>query len=101
MSGCNLVSANVSNMSRRDYILLGSGLHPDDFYTTFPGRKLLFDFGSSSYDTSLKWLVDKYAENGVEFDSIWAWELRTLDPSTYWAEVPAKVKPILHVSPAV
>ncbi|KAI3432815.1 hypothetical protein D9Q98_010398 [Chlorella vulgaris] len=89
-------NAKAAHIESRDYILLGSGLHPDDFYTTFPGRKLLFDFGSSSYDTSLKWLVDKYAENGVEFDSIWAWELRTLDPSAYWAEVPAKIKPILH-----
>ncbi|KAL4854373.1 hypothetical protein ACK3TF_004889 [Chlorella vulgaris] len=81
----------------RDYLILGSGLRRDDFHKVYNGRKLLFDFGTSDYSTSLKWLVDKYADNGVNFDAIWAWELRNLNPREYWAEVPANIKPILHL----
>lgn len=77
---------------------MGSGLRRDDFHKVYNGRKLLFDFGTSDYSTSLKWLVDKYADNGVNFDAIWAWELRNLNPREYWAEVPANIKPVLHVS---
>ena len=122
-------------------------------------RKLLFDFGTSYFSTSLKWLLDTYGKAGiqvcslrvhllrggldqheflggrglplarnthapcaaiqrvpvatktivfapsptlcpptlVQFDEMWAWEVKLFEPERYWSEVPAHVKPSLHV----
>lgn len=51
------------------------------------GRRLLLDFGTSHFRTSLKWLLGKYEALGVQFDEIWAWEAAQMDPASYWAEV--------------
>lgn len=61
------------------------------------GRALLMDFGSSDFRTSVHWLMQRYAELGVQFDEIWAYELKQMDLNQYWASVPADAKLRLHV----
>lgn len=56
------------------------------------------DIGAGLHPTSLAWLVPRYETLGVRFDEKWAWELAAVDPQKYWSEVPADVKPRLHVS---
>lgn len=53
---------------------------------------MLFDFGSSSYPTSLAWFVEHYGALGVSFDEIWAWEAVPVVHDNYWTEVPARIK---------
>lgn len=55
------------------------------------------DFGSSDFNTSVHWLMQRYAALGVEFDEIWGYELREMDLNEYWRSVPADAKPRLHV----
>lgn len=80
----------------RDYLILGSELTQNDFAKVYPGRKLLFDFGTSYFSTSLKWLLDTYGKAGIQFDEMWAWEVKLFEPERYWSGVPAHVKPSLH-----
>lgn len=55
------------------------------------------DFGSATFNTSVHWMMQRYAELGVEFDEIWGYELRRLDLEEYWQSVPREAKTRLHV----
>lgn len=90
---CNR-SSTVEIESRAHILLLG--LSPQQFRQLYPGRALLMDFGSSDFRTSVHWLMQRYAELGVQFDEIWAYELKQMDLNQYWASVPADAKLRLH-----
>jgi hypothetical protein len=62
-----------------------------------PPRALLFDLGSTRWDSSpdpetgpygARWLVDAYAGLGIEFDSVYAWEARAVDARDYFGSMP-------------
>jgi hypothetical protein len=36
----------------------------------------------------LQWLLTRYAERGIAFDEVWAWEVEPQVPKEYWAGVP-------------
>ena len=59
---------------------------PQNILSQYPGRKYLFDVGSSYYSSSMAWLVERYARHGVHFDELWAWEATptvAVRPETY------------------
>jgi hypothetical protein len=68
----------------------------DRLFDLYPGRKILIDAGTSTYDSSLHWFVQVYGERGIHFDTIYAWEARPMDATRYWAAVPDDIKPVLH-----
>lgn len=51
--------------ARRDYLLL-SGLTRQQFAAAYPGRKLLFDFGTNKFPTSLAWFIEHYGAQGIK-----------------------------------
>ncbi|KAL4430875.1 hypothetical protein ABPG75_006131 [Micractinium tetrahymenae] len=79
----------------REHILL-LGLNPQQFRRLYPGRALLMDFGSSHFQTSVQWMLQRYGALGVEFNEIWGYELAKIDLNQYWGVVPPDVKPRLH-----
>jgi hypothetical protein len=62
------------------------------------GRRLLMDLGSAAFNSSLGWFLERYGALGVEFDEIWAWEVKAQEPQQYWKHVPSRVKSRMHVS---
>jgi hypothetical protein len=64
------------------------------------GRRLLMDLGSAAFNSSLGWFLERYGALGVEFDEIWAWEVKAQEPQQYWERVPSRVKSRMHVSGA-
>jgi hypothetical protein len=67
----------------RSYILT-VGMNNSDFHTLYPGKKYFFDMGTATYPTSLGWFVPHFAQKGIAFDEIWAWEKKQYDPEVYW-----------------
>ena len=72
-------------------------------------RNLFFDLGSSAYDSkpvnlkegsgkfsSIPLFHALYARNCIVFHSIFAWEYTQYYPRSYWSNVPADIKAILH-----
>jgi len=72
-------------------------------------RNLFFDLGSSEYDSkpvnlntgaglfsSIPLFHALYARNCIMFHSIFAWEYTQYYPRSYWSNVPADMKAILH-----
>lgn len=62
----------------------------------YPGRAILFDAGTSTFASSLGYLLPAYSAAGIEFDAIYAWEADAADPIEYWASVPDSIKQRLH-----
>lgn len=73
----------------RDHLLLSNSVWAD------PGKRKLFDAGAAEFNSSLKWLLDEYYRNGIEFDEIFAWEIR---PDVSFESVPDALRKriILH-----
>ena len=89
---------------------------PVPSYTSV-GRAFFFDLGSTYYDcswptehsprsgpstgqaaSSLKEFIRKYrAISGVEFDEVFAWEVRPLDHRACWNKVPRNMSAKLHI----
>ena len=86
---------NVTHVEDRSYLML-VGMGREDAARTYPGRHILVDAGTSTFNTSLAWLLTAYREHGIEFDEIHAWEARPLNASEYWASVPDDVATKLH-----
>jgi hypothetical protein len=67
------------------------------------GRNLFYDVGSARYGSpinledlgsgsSIQLFSQMYAQNCIEFDRIWAWEIQKYDPDSYWRDVPAEIR---------
>ena len=67
-------------------------------------RAILIDLGAGLYSLGgsagepgsiggggLYWLINSFRERGVEFDRIFAWEARRLNPATLWGSIPAEL----------
>jgi hypothetical protein len=80
----------------REYMFF-LGLTPAQFNRIYPGRRLLMDFGTGVYPSSLGWLLPRYKALGVTFDEIWAWEAAEMNHTKYWEDVPASLKPKMHL----
>ncbi len=78
------------------YALLAASLRPP-VSNTPPPRALLFDLGSTRWDSSPdpetgpyggRWLVDAYAKVGIQFDGVYAWEARAVAAREYFGAMP-------------
>jgi len=77
----------------RNYMFIA----PEPLQKFYPGRKLLFDLGTgASFVSSLGWFADSYAQKGITFDEIWAWEAQETEPHEYWQTVPEEYVSRLH-----
>jgi len=70
------------------------------------GRALYFDLGCTTWTMnstqsqspfsgdrpSLPLMQELYRRNCIEFDHIWAWEAKAMDPKVWWNEVPVDVR---------
>lgn len=60
-------------------------------------RHYLFDLGcGTTYTSSIGWFVDKYAQQDVHFDEIWAWEAKATPGADFWESVPQNMSSKLH-----
>lgn len=80
---CKPPEAEVVHIEDRNYILT-VGMNSSEFHALYPGKKYFFDMGTAMYPTSLGWFVPHFAEKGILFDEIWAWEKKKFDPEEYW-----------------
>lgn len=69
---------------------------PSTAGSVFPGRKYLFDAGTKDFNSSLAWLISRYAQQGIAFDEIFAWEAQPTNPAEYWATVSDEIVHKLH-----
>lgn len=92
---CTPPGQPAMDVQSRAYITLLDNTD-DRLFDLYPGRKILIDAGTGTYDTSLQWFVQAYGARGIHFDAIYAWEARPMDASSYWAAVPEGLKPVLH-----
>ena len=82
-----------------DYVLLKSGRQlakGEAIATKRPRKHLMFDAGTSTFDSSLYWFTCAYSQRKVAFDSVYGWEMTTLNPQEYWEKVPPKWLPHWH-----
>ena len=86
--------ASVDVQNRAYLMLLGDDAAA--IRARYPGRAILFDAGTNKYTTSLGYLIPAYAEFGIHFDAVYAWEYTPANATQYWDSVPADVKPRLH-----
>lgn len=93
---CCEFGQQATSMFSVDYILLHSARQPT-FALRNPGRRLLFDVGTSYFTSSLQWLLCSYRAQAIEFDQVYAWEMQRLDPVFYWSQVPDDLKLSLHL----
>ena len=84
------------DVQSRDYILFG-GASASTLARLYPGRKYLFDAGTRNYASSLDYLFNTYAAMGIQFDQIFAWEMKPFNHIEYWAGVPDDAVPRLHL----
>jgi hypothetical protein len=66
----------------------------------YTGKAFYFDAGASLYaegggGPSQKWFVDEYAQNGIQFHRILAWDANVYSPTEIWNQVPGNIKPRL------
>jgi hypothetical protein len=80
---CPQLTGPPEHIESRDYVLL-HGVDQPTSIAMYPGKKYLFDLGTSWFETSLAWFIDGYAAKGITFDEVWAWEVRPLEPNDYW-----------------
>lgn len=87
----------ATKLFSREYILLQDS---DSLAFSRPhsGRHFLFDAGSTSFDTSLAWMLCGYRQRGISFDKAMAWEMKEVKPTKYWSDVPLNLISLLHFS---
>ena len=95
LKACVLAGQTPIDVQSRAYIAL-MGNSDDRLFDLYPGRKILVDAGTGTFDTSLAWFVSAYAARGIHFDAIYAWEANHVDAARYWASVPDELRPRLH-----
>ncbi len=73
----------VGHRARRAILVdLGAGLYASGGSRGEPG---------SSGGGGLHWLINSFRERGVDFDRIFAWEARRLNPATLWGSIPPEL----------
>eukprot|EP01039_Chlorochromonas_danica_P009360 gene9360-10335_t len=60
------------------------------------GRRVLFDIGTSTFGSSLAWVLCAYQQRGIDFHAIYGWETTLLEPVAFWQKVPPSVLPFYH-----
>eukprot|EP01040_Poterioochromonas_malhamensis_P013134 gene13134-14417_t len=81
----------------RDYVLLqDSGSLAFSRPHSNTARHFLFDAGSSSFNTSLAWMLCAYQQRGISFDKAMAWEAKAVNATDYWSDVPPNLISRLH-----
>ena len=89
------------NLLSVDYVLLQSGDTLPKYEIT-PSRtvrktkSVLFDAGTSRFDSSLFWFTCGFSQRNMNFDSIYGWEYSLLNPRDFWKNVPPRWKPLYH-----
>lgn len=66
-----------------DYVLTTSAsavLNQSTFCPHRPPRRLLFDAGASTFDSSLNYLTCAYSQRGIYFDAVEGWEFEVMRP---------------------
>ena len=72
----------VGRARRAILVDLGAGLYASGGSRGEPG---------SSGGGGLHWLINSFRERGVDFDRIFAWEARRLNPATLWGSIPPEL----------
>ena len=88
---------NIPKLLDRNYL----HYHNDIPLPGESGKLLLFDIGSSTYNTgpggaSTSEFVNMYNNLGLKFNSIFAWEARPINPIHYWHLVPSELRSKIH-----
>jgi hypothetical protein len=78
-----------------DYILTQSAASFKN-KTSSRVRKFLFDAGTSTFESSLTWFTCAYSQQEIYMDSIHAWEVTLLEPTSFWREVPPSLNHLYH-----
>lgn len=73
------------------------GMPIELFRSIYPGRKYLLDLGINGPDRSLAWFDRAYHASGIDFDEIWAWDVRQFDPTMFWNNVPESIYSKIHL----
>ena len=60
------------------------------------GRSLLFDAGTSTFESSLWWFTCMYLQRNISFDQIFGWEKTLLKPDAFWDQVPSALRSRYH-----
>ena len=95
LKACVPAGQTPIDVQSRAYIALLDN-SDDRLFDLYPGRKILVDAGTGTFDTSLAWFMSAYAARGIHFDAIYAWEANHVDAARYWASVPDELRPRLH-----
>ena len=95
LPACTPPGVASADIQDRSYLML-LGDDAAAIRARYPGRAILFDAGTNKYATSLGYLIPAYAEFGIHFDAVYAWEYTPANATQYWDSVPADVKPRLH-----
>lgn len=95
LQACVPPGKQAVDIQDRSYLLLLGDDHAA-VRARHPGRAILVDAGTNTYESSLGYLIPAYAAAGIHFDAIYAWEATPADALQYWASVPDDVKPRLH-----
>mmetsp|Transcript_16817 Transcript_16817/g.25279 ORF Transcript_16817/g.25279 Transcript_16817/m.25279 type:complete len:460 (+) Transcript_16817:135-1514(+) len=91
------IASDVPIMSS-DYLILSTnhmtyGNNGSTLMLRGRNKHVLYDAGTSLFDSSLKWLTCAYSQVGMSFDKVLSWEKSLLDPVEYWSRIPLKWQP--------
>jgi hypothetical protein len=89
---CKPGALDAVDVQDRSYIAFAGKNSWDS--SLFPGKKYLFDLGTSDFQTSLAYIIAQYGNLGIQFDRIWAWEAET--KPEYWKTVSESIQGNLH-----
>ncbi|KAL4514649.1 hypothetical protein Ndes2437B_g01026 [Nannochloris sp. 'desiccata'] len=95
ISQCTPQGQNTVHVLDLSYLVF-RGMSLDAFNALYPGRKYLIDLGINGPNRSLLWFQERYNKMGIEFDEVWGWEKRELDPQSFWRYVPSSIYSKLH-----
>ena len=92
------------NISSPDHILLQSALshynHSRLGYkkngTGIRNKHYLLDAGTSTFRSSLMFLICAYSQRKISFNAVFGWEKTHLNPREYWSNVPRNMLPYIH-----
>ena len=53
-----------------------------------PNKLMMFDAGTSRFDSSLWWFICAYSQVATVFDQLFGWEYTLMEPQDFWDHVP-------------
>lgn len=80
----------ADGLEDKSYLMINA-MEAPAFQHMYPGRRYLFDMGTSMFTTSLKWMLGMYRRFGISFDRVWGWEVDGIDQQKYWETVDVDV----------